>query len=86
MSLFAAIFLFSSAIAPTEPVSQQNVDTPVQPAVAAKKKPKKICRADDRTGQGSRTAKRICKTAEQWGLVERESVDGQIESMGTKTR
>ncbi len=86
MSLFAAFFLISSTIAPTEPVSPQTADMPVQPTVAAKKKPKKICKTDDRTGQGSRTAKRICRTAEQWGLAERESVDSQIDSMGTKTR
>ena len=86
MSAFAALFLLSSISTPADAGPQKPQDLPAQAEVAVKKKPKKICKADDRTGQGSRTAKRICKTAEEWGLVERETVDSQIDSMGTKTR
>lgn len=86
MPFFAALFLFSSTIAPIDAGSPKTNENAPAPEVAVKSKPKKICKTDDRTGQGSRTAKRICKTAEEWGLVEREAVDSQIDSMGTKTR
>lgn len=36
--------------------------------VAKKKKPKKICKADNSI-TGSRIAKRICKTQEEWDAV-----------------
>lgn len=41
---------------------------PAPPPPAAEK-PKKICRAAERTG--SRMSKRICKTADEWAIYDR---------------
>ncbi len=45
-------------------------DAPAATPPAAKpEKPKKICRAAERTG--SRMSKRICKTADEWAIYDR---------------
>jgi len=61
MSLMIAALLLAAQAA--EPAAAAPVQQPA-PAAAAKK-PKKICKADDAMS-GSRMAKRVCLTEEEW--------------------
>ena len=61
MSLLIAVLLVS---AQTATVVQPATPTPAA-APAPQKKPKKICKSDDITS-GSRMAKRLCLTEEEW--------------------
>jgi sarcosine oxidase gamma subunit len=44
-------------------------DAPAASPAAAPAKPKKICRASERTG--SRMSKRVCKTPDEWAVYDR---------------
>ncbi len=54
---------------------------PTTPApVVKKKKPPLVCRADEKSG--SRLPTRICKTAEEWGLI--DGSDGESGVRGNR--
>ena len=62
MSLFVAVLLVSAqAAADAQIAAPAAANSPADP----KKKKKKICKADDATS-GTRMAKRVCLTEEEW--------------------
>ena len=73
LALMIALGLFSAStiVSASEP---STIDAP-----AKKKKPKKICKSNSGV-TGSRIAKRVCKTEEEWATTE----DGQ--EVGAKSK
>jgi hypothetical protein len=80
LSYFALALMLSGATetAVTNTGAATSEAAAEQPA-AKKKKPKKICKENE-ASTGSRIAKRICKTEEEWAVGE----DGQ--EIGTKSK
>jgi hypothetical protein len=64
-------FAVSLALTATTPTAAATTDAPAE-APVKKEKPKKICRTDT-MDTGSRIAKKVCKTEEEW----RKGVDDQ---------
>ena len=68
MSLIVAILVVSAqAVAAPQPVAPAPAISPV-PA-PTKVKEKKICKVDDAADSGTRMAKRICRTADEWNRL-----------------
>jgi hypothetical protein len=76
-ALTFALMLAVGASSMTAPIAAADPEAAPQPE--KKKKPKKICITSNKV-TGSRIAKRICKTEEEWAVAE----DGQ--EVGVKSK
>ena len=61
------MFLLAALLVSAQPAADPQLSTPAATEAPAQKqvKPKKICKADD-SASGSRMAKRVCLTEEEW--------------------